>query len=471
MVTRTEIQEHISRNSCWVILKGNVYDLTNFMDSHPGGSAVILKYAGRDATAAFEPIHRSDTLEKFLKPEQNLGPFTGSLPTRDATPQSSESKTGTGTSPEKKVKLTSIINIRDFEVSASKSLAPTSFAFLKTGSDDEYTAQWNRDSWKAIRLRPRILRPIETIDLSTSILGNTYSAPFFICPTGGSKLAHPTGDVLLTRAAAKHNVLHWVCNNAGCTQQEMTDARAENQTTYWQIYVMNDIAITEQEVKQAVANGYKGFALTVDAIRPGKRERDIRSSINDDDAPDSTDEEDNSFSNGPKVKRPPVWSSFDWVSSVKWLRGLTDLPIAIKGIQTWEDAALCMHYGVHPWLSNHGGRQLEGAPSAAETLVDIRRHCPEVFEKCEVIVDGGVTRGTDIVKALALGAKGVGLGRGFLYSLTFGEAGVRRAIRILKHEVEVAMALLGVTAIDQLNPSYVEVSSLAFASAFPRSYL
>jgi L-lactate dehydrogenase (cytochrome) len=127
----------------------------------------------------------------------------------------------------------------------------------------------------------------------------------------------------------------------------------------------------------------------------------------------------------------------------------------MKGIQSWEDAQLCMEYGVHPWLSNHGGRQLEGAPSALETLFEIHEHCPEVFKKCEVIVDGGITRGTDIVKALALGAKGVGLGRAFLYSLVFGEVGVSKAIRILKHEVETTMALLGVASVDQLNLSYI----------------
>lgn len=127
----------------------------------------------------------------------------------------------------------------------------------------------------------------------------------------------------------------------------------------------------------------------------------------------------------------------------------------MKGIQSWEDAVLCMHHGVHPWLSNHGGRQLEGSPSAAETLVEIRQHCPAVFDKCDVIVDGGITRGTDIVKALALGAKGVGLGRGFLFALVHGEAGVSRAIRILKQEMETAMTLLGVSSVSQLRPSHV----------------
>ena len=156
-----------------------------------------------------------------------------------------------------------------------------------------------------------------------------------------------------------------------------------------------------------------------------------------------------------------MWSAFDWVSAIEWLRGLTDLPIAIKGVQCWEDAALCMHYGVHPYLSNHGGRQLEGAPSAVETLIEIREQCPTVFDKCNVIVDGGIMRGSDIVKALSFGAKAVGLGRGFLYALVFGEPGVSKAIRILKHEVETTMALLGVTSIDQLNDSYVTMSARA----------
>ena len=152
-----------------------------------------------------------------------------------------------------------------------------------------------------------------------------------------------------------------------------------------------------------------------------------------------------------------MYDRFDWVSAAKWLRTLTSLPIAIKGIQTWEDAKLCMEHSVHPYLSNHGGRQLNGAPSALETLLEIREHCPEVLEKCDVIIDGGFRRGTDVVKALCLGAKAVGLGRPFLYSLAWGKVGVSRAIRILRQEVETTMALLGVEGVEDLGMEYVEV--------------
>lgn len=153
---------------------------------------------------------------------------------------------------------------------------------FKAGAESEYTSQWNRDSWQAIRFRPRVLRPIEEIYTSTTILDNECSVPFFICPAGGGKLAHPKGEVLLTKAAAKHGVLHWISNVAGCSQKEMTAAKALGQNQCWQIYAMSDLAVTEKEIKQAVKDGFKGFCLTVDAIRAGKRERDMRMELDED---------------------------------------------------------------------------------------------------------------------------------------------------------------------------------------------
>lgn len=150
---------------------------------------------------------------------------------------------------------------------------------FKAGADAEITARWNSRSWDAIRFRPRVLRPVHTIDISTTILGTSFSAPFFIAPAGGGKFAHPKGEVLLTRAAAQHGILQWVCNNAGCSQAEMAQARGPGQTLYWQIYAMKDLDTTRKEIQEAVALGYRGFALTVDAIQVGKRERDIRQSI------------------------------------------------------------------------------------------------------------------------------------------------------------------------------------------------
>ncbi|RAH58938.1 oxidoreductase [Aspergillus piperis CBS 112811] len=456
MLTRAEVSQHRSKDRCLVIIKGNVYDLSSYLDSHPGGSSIILKYGGRDATEAFEPIHPNNVIEKHLSREAHLGPVADS--DMNTTPASAQMKMSSSESSLQKSipsLLRSVVNIHDFELSASQILPARSFAFFKSGAEDEETVQWNQNSWKRIRFCPRVLRPIRAIDLTTSILGTKYSAPFFICPAGGGKLAHPSGDLALTKAAGKHGILHWVPNNTGCSQEQLADARADTQTLYWQIYALEDLSVTEKEIKQAISLGYRGFALTVDANRVGKRERDVRLIIREQELSEKQEGEDNAFASGPTVSRSHLFPDFDWMSAVSWLRKITDLPIAIKGIQSWEDAALCMKYGVHPWLSNHGGRQLEGAPSAVDTLLAIHAHCPEVLRRCDVIVDGGISRGSDIVKALALGAKGVGLGRAFLYALALGEPGVDKAIRILKNEVETTMALLGVASVDSLNPSYI----------------
>ncbi|PYI00615.1 oxidoreductase [Aspergillus sclerotiicarbonarius CBS 121057] len=443
-IARSEVGMHSTTNSCWVIINNNIYDVTEFLERHPGGASVILAHAGQDATQAFESFHHPDIIQEHLGPEKNLGTVTGDPPS----PISTE-KNPTPTSP--KPKLSSIISLSDFEHTASQHLPTHSFAFLKSGSEDEHTSTWNLHSWKAIRFRPRILRPIDDINISTSLFGTRFSAPFFICPAGGAKLVHPEADLGLVKAAGRHGILHWVCNNSPVSPQEMINACGAGQTVYWQIYAQSDLEITEKQVREAVKLGYKGFALTVDAVRPGKRERDLRVGLGG----GGDEDEEDGFAKEPTFKRPPVWSSFDWPSAIQWLRSMTDLPIAIKGVQCWEDAMLCMQYGVHPWLSNHGGRQLDGASSAVDTLVAMRKHCPQVFDQCEVIVDGGITRGSDVVKAVALGAKGVGLGRPFLFSLLFGEAGASKAIRILKHEIETTMALLGVSSLDQLNPSFV----------------
>lgn len=154
---------------------------------------------------------------------------------------------------------------------------------LKAGADDEGTAQWNRDSWKAIKFRPRVLRPISSIDISTSILGTKFAAPFFIAPAGGGKLAHPEGEVLITKAAGKHNILQWVCNNSGRSQKQISDTCIPGQTLYWQIYAGFELEVTASEIRDAITQGYKGLCLTVDAVRAGKRERDIRMNMEEDD--------------------------------------------------------------------------------------------------------------------------------------------------------------------------------------------
>ena len=162
---------------------------------------------------------------------------------------------------------------------------------FKAGADSEVACRWNKKSWAAIRLRPRVLVPNSDIDISTSILGNKFSAPFFIAPAGGGKFANRLGEVLWTQAAARHGILQWACSNAGSTLKEMSHARIHGQTLYWQIYAFKDLEATTKQVEQAVAEGYRGFALTVDAVHVGKRERDIRFTLAESEAESEGEEE------------------------------------------------------------------------------------------------------------------------------------------------------------------------------------
>ncbi|KAL2824837.1 FMN-dependent dehydrogenase-domain-containing protein [Aspergillus pseudoustus] len=306
MITRAEVRQHSTKQSCWLIINSIVYDVTTFADKHPGGASILLKYAGRDATKAFESFHQGDILKENLSPQQILGAVTD----KDSEPSSEPSDADKKPPPsvQKSARLSAIISISDFELTASKNLVKTSFAckwetVLRSGAEDEQATKWNRNSWKAIRLRPRILRPINNgINTTRSILGTTFSAPFFICPAGGAKLAHPQGDLCLTKAAARHGILHWTCNNAAISLRDLADVRAPEQTTYWQIYASADLAVTERQVRQAIELGYKGFALTVDAIWAGKRESDLRANVVESEEYEEEDENEN-FAKEPTVKR------------------------------------------------------------------------------------------------------------------------------------------------------------------------
>jgi L-lactate dehydrogenase (cytochrome) len=177
-----------------------------------------------------------------------------------------------------------------------------------SGAEDQLALSWNRVSWRYARLRPRVLRPIDRVDTSCTILGHKFSVPFFICPAGGAKLANITGEVLMTKAASKHGTLHWVCNGAGCSPREIVDAGSADQALFWQIYPKSDLSISEHEVRYAVALGYKGFALTVDAVCAGKREQDMRVAVAEGEANEVEDSGTESHLREPTIKRPSVYA-------------------------------------------------------------------------------------------------------------------------------------------------------------------
>lgn len=538
MLTYTEVGKHNTKTDCWVIIHGKVYNVSSFLHEHPGGSSVILKYGGKDATKAFDPIHPFDTLDKYLPKEFHLGPVdTTSKPTRSSTRQtyhntsralnyqlSTTSMVGefdveydehdeltpfqsgstnghTWTTPdevggvknpedilyngdkaddgneelaelekrrlqlvERKPDLGQIYNLHDFEFVAKKIMDPIAWAYYSSGADDEIALRNNHLSYQRIFFRPKILVDVSQIDLSTTMLGKITSAPFYITATALGKLGHPDGEKVLTRAAAKQNIIQMIPTLSSCSFDEIADAANECQTQWFQLYVNSDRNITRSIVQHAELRGVRGLFITVDAPQLGRREKDMRLKNIEDLSHVQGDGEDVDRSQGAaRAISSFIDTSLNW-DDLRWFRSITRMPIVLKGVQSVEDALKAIRYRVDGIvLSNHGGRQLDSVRAPIEILAELVPILKErgLAGKIDIFIDGGVRRGSDILKAIALGAKGVGVGRPFLYAMsTYGDDGVSKAIQILKDELVMNMRLLGASSISSLNETYVDMGAL-----------
>jgi L-lactate dehydrogenase (cytochrome) len=261
-------------------------------------------------------------------------------------------------------------------------------------------------------------------------------SPIFIAPAALAKLGNPEGEVNLTRGAGLAGIIQAMSTNASNSVEELAAARVNDQQKLWfQLYVNKDRAATAKLLDKVVKSGaFAGLFVTVDAPILGKREADerLKASVMPVLSATSGAGEVMAGSGAKSVtKALATFVAKDLVwEEIAWMKKLTGFPVVVKGIMTVEDAVLAMKYGCEGiYLSNHGGRQLDTSPPAILTLLELRKHCPQVFTKMEVFLDGGVKRGTDVVKALCLGCKAVGLGRPFLYANTcYGVEGVLKAI-------------------------------------------
>ncbi|KAF8078484.1 FMN-dependent dehydrogenase-domain-containing protein [Lyophyllum atratum] len=471
--TLEQVEKHSTAESCWVIIKNNVYDVTEFLNEHPGGSSIILKYAGRDATRAYDPIHPPDALDKNLPASRHLGPLDSGASHLLRQAQQNRKKTKDELRVEgahkQRPPLNRILNLADMEAVARQVLSHKALAYYSSSSDDQMTYQENAHAFKRFFFHARVMRPVSRCDPSTTVLGYKSSIPVFICGAALAKLGHPQGEANLTRGAAQTNIIQMVSSNASLSYDEVMAAATPTQPLFFQLYKNSDDAIAEKRVRDVEKLGYKSIWLTVDALVPGNRERDIRSPwILDDmesgkpafhvDVADGVVEGGDAGFGTAGALIANDDRDMTWEKTIPWLRRITKLPIVIKGIQTVEDAVLAADAGVEGiLLSNHGGRQLDYSFPPLEVLHRIRQQRPDVFDKLEVYIDGGIERGTDVVKALCMGAKAVGLGRPFLYAQSaYGVPGVVKIIQILEREIITAMRLLGATSIQDLKPEMVE---------------
>ncbi|CBF73650.1 hypothetical protein AN7984.2 [Aspergillus nidulans FGSC A4] len=485
MYTRKDVAHHNARHSCWVIVSNHVYDVTKFLDAHPGGAGAILLYAGKDATAVFEATHPAGTLGQ-LPHEYHLGPVAPITRDAEFSLASKENRGGSQSSespvPAPTPHLHTVQNLNEFESIAKACLSPNAWAYYNSAADSLASFHKNLTDWSKIALRPRILRNVSKVSLGRTIMGHRSSLPVFIAPTARAKLGHPDGEVCLARAAARHNILYAVSSYASIGHAELAEefvkektrlvpisARSAQGALGFQLYLPYD---KERGGRALIAKakdlGFQALVVTVDTPVVGKREADERFQaelevISSDRAAVQV--------NVPRKAEPggdaPVLrgfhsSSLEW-DDIPWIReAWGPQPLIIKGIQTAEDALRASEAGIDGiYLSNHGGRQLDYAPSSIQTLLEINRFCPEVLKRVEVYLDGGVRRGTDVIKAICLGAKGVGLGRPLLYALSgYGTGGVDKALQILSDEIETSLRLMGVVDVSELDLSFVNTTAL-----------
>jgi len=372
-------------------------------------------------------------------------------------------------------------NISHLRNLAKKRLPSPLFHYIDGGSDDEWSMRRNTTAFDDYELMPSYLSDVEEIDLTTEILGQKLALPFFLAPTGMSRLFHHEKEFAVAKAAEKFGTLYSLSTMATSNLEDIAKTTAS--AKMFQVYVFKDRGLTSEFVQRCKSSGYEALCLTVDTPLAGNRERDLVTGMTM--PPRFSFESLLSFALHPhwslNFLRDPtcelanithrsdltdnqadtlvgyVNSQFDrsitW-DDAAWLAEQWDGPFVIKGLQSPGDAQRALDIGASAiMVSNHGGRQLESTPAPIDCIAPIR---DAIGDQLELIVDGGIRRGTHIIKALAEGANACSIGRPYLYGLAAGgQKGVERAIHLLKSETERSMALLGCNAISKLNSAHL----------------
>lgn len=353
--------------------------------------------------------------------------------------------------PTEKLSLEDILRVDEFEALAKARLDPAAYEYYAGGAADEITLRRNIEGFERRVLLPSVLVDVSSVDASTTMLGTSVTMPVGIAPNAAQGLADPDGECATARAAAAAGVI--MCLSTFSSRSMEDVAAASSGPKWFQLYIHKDRGVAKEMIERAVATGYDAIVLTVDLPVGGYRERELRNPFR------STELQ--AFPNLPvnthgksilELLDGLINASLTW-DDIGWVRSIAGVPVVVKGVLAAADAARSATYGANAIVvSNHGGRQLDRAPATIDVLEDI----VGAAGHCEVYLDGGVRRGADVVTALALGAKAVFIGRGYLFALAAaGEPGVARCLDLLRAETLNAMALLGAPVISDIHRGHV----------------
>lgn len=348
------------------------------------------------------------------------------------------------------------VRLEDFEPRARAVLPRTTYDYFAGGAEDEAALMGNREAYARYRFRFKVLSSIAKPDLGCEMLGERFTMPVQLAPTATQKMAHPEGEVAAARAAAQAGIAFSLSTLSTVSIEDV--AKASDGVRWFQLYMYRDRGITTDLIDRAADAGYRAVMLTLDTPRLGRRERDFRNGF---DLPAGLRYENLTgaltVTGGAEVGQSALSQYFtdqldSWLSwsDLEWLVSNSRLPVMAKGIVRGDDARRAVEAGIRAVIvSNHGGRQLDYSVAPLDALPEVVQ---EVARDVPVLVDGGVRRGTDVLKAIALGARSVMIGRPYLWALAAdGQAGVAKLLDLMRQEITVSMSLLGVTRLDELS--------------------
>jgi len=348
--------------------------------------------------------------------------------------------------------MTELVAIEDFEEVARRQLAAMTYAYVAGGAGDEISLRRNRSAFDALLLKPRVLRDVSRIDTTVELFGRTLSCPILLAPTAYHRLVHPDGELATARGAGAAGLPLVVSSASNTTIEDV--AAVATAPLWFQLYVQTDRAFTRDLVQRVEAAGCEAICITVDTPVLGTRRREIRAGFCLPEGLDRANLRGCRGATAAHLDESGVYSAvldaaMTW-EAIDWVRGFARVPVLLKGILAPEDAVLAVEHGVDGIIvSNHGARNLDTTPATIEALPHV---VAAVDGRLPVLLDGGVRRGTDVVKALALGARAVLIGRPYLWGLAAaGPEGVEKVVELLRTELVAAMALCGLPSLAAID--------------------